>query len=100
GWPGIAAGTSGKFFPAPKPVLNHQTLISSSRFGFMRGGSMATKPKAAAPPPDDDEADAESKDRATATEAQPKKTSLVGRILALPRLLNPLAFLKLSLKMK
>src|SRR6185503_4503752 len=66
----------------------------------MRGGSMATKPKAAAPPPDDDEADAESKDRATATEAQPKKTSLVGRILALPRLLNPLAFLKLSLKMK
>ena len=42
---------------------------------------MATKPKAAAPPPDDDEADAESKG-AAAKEAAPKKTSLVGRILA------------------
>ena len=60
---------------------------------------MATKPKAAAPPPDDDEADAES-EGAAAKEAAPKKTSLVGRILALPRLLNPLAFLKLPLKMK
>ena len=62
---------------------------------------MATKPKADPPPDDkddDEEKDGEGKD------AAPKKTGLVGKILgpvlALPRLLNPLAFLKLPLMKK
>lgn len=61
---------------------------------------MATKPKNQAPPPDDEE-DA---DKDAAREGTVKKAGIVGRIagpvLALPRLLNPLAFLKLSLMMK
>jgi len=64
---------------------------------------MATKPKAAAPPPPDEDED-EAEDGAEKKEAEPKKASLIGRLLALPlalpRLLNPLKFLKLPLKMK
>ncbi len=62
---------------------------------------MATKPKDASPP--DDEED-EGKEGAEAKDGEPKKAGLVGRILgpvlALPRLLNPLAILKLPLKLK
>lgn len=58
---------------------------------------MASKPK-----PTD--APAEDKDEGDGKEAAPAKTSLVGRILsgvlAVPRLLNPLAFLKLPLMQK
>jgi len=65
---------------------------------------MATKPKAASPPPDDDDTDAETEEGAEEKPAEPKKASLVGRILgpvlALPRLLNPLKILKLPLKQK
>jgi flagellar FliL protein len=62
---------------------------------------MATKPKDASPP--DDEED-EGEEGAKAKDGEPKKAGLVGRILgpvlALPRLLNPLAILKLPLKLK
>jgi len=61
---------------------------------------MATKPKNQAPPPDDEE----DEDKDAANEGSVKNSGIVGRILgpvlALPRLLNPLAFLKLSLMMK
>jgi flagellar protein FliL len=65
---------------------------------------MATKPKAASPPPDEDETDAETEEGAEGKSAGPKKASLLGRVLgpvlALPRLLNPLKILKLPLKQK
>ena len=63
---------------------------------------MATKPSPDAAPDDEDEEDGE--EGGEEKEAEPKKAGLVGRILgtvlAIPRLLNPLAFLKLSLMKK
>src|SRR5262245_27785999 len=73
--PGRALGRVGKFFPVTKPVLNHQSLTSTSKFQLFLRGGMATKPKPVDPPEGEDEGEAK--------ETAPKKGSLVGRILGL-----------------